>query len=270
MGTSPQTLSQVFRRKMERTTDFSSALDCLMEIAGDLGFTQALYAYLPRPARLPNGDWLPLKLNVRNFPIGWEDGWGQFMCVDPYYRACFGGTMPLDWSDIQRREDLLPAQKAACNYLNDFGLSHGITVPVHLPGGRFGVVSAITDRTCGNWSHVREIARDPLLWLSHAFTQFVLERGLEVQIDTIKAPGLTPREIECLTWAAEGKTDADTAIIIGRSVETVRMHMKNAIRKLETCNRAQAMAAAAQMGLIKSTSKGSSNSQMSRGGFGIT
>ena len=80
---------------MERTTDFSSALDCLMEISGDLGFTQVLYAYLPRPARLPNGDWLPLKLNVRNFPRGWEDGWDQFMCVDPYYRACFDGTMLL-------------------------------------------------------------------------------------------------------------------------------------------------------------------------------
>jgi LuxR family transcriptional regulator, quorum-sensing system regulator SdiA len=259
MRTSPQTLSQLFRRKIEHTTDFSSALDCLMEISAELGFTQVLYAYLPRPARLPNGEWLPLKLNVRNFPRDWEAGWRQFMRVDPYYRACFEGTMPLEWTDIQSRPDLLPEQKAACDYLNDFGLSRGITVPVHLPGGRFGVVSAITDHTCSNWAHVREMARDPLLWLTHAFTQFVLERGWVEQIDTIRTPGLTPREIECLSWASEGKTDADTAIIIDRSVETVRMHMKNAIRKLETCNRAQAMAAAAQMGLIRPMSRISSN-----------
>ncbi|WP_420131579.1 helix-turn-helix transcriptional regulator [Rhodopseudomonas sp.] len=240
---------------MERATDFSSALDSLMEVSADLGFTQVLYAYLPRPARLPNGEWLPLKLNVRNFPTGWESGWDKFMRVDPYYRACFSGTMPLEWSDVQQSPSLSSEQKAACDYLNDFGLSRGITVPVHLPGGRFGVVSAISDRTCGNWASVRETARDPLLWLTHAFTQFVLEHGLEDQIDTVASAALSPREIECLTWASEGKTDADTAVIIGRSVETVRMHMKNAIRKLETCNRAQAVSVATQMGLITSSSR---------------
>jgi LuxR family transcriptional regulator, quorum-sensing system regulator SdiA len=221
-----------------------------MEITGDLGFTQVLFAYLPRPPRLPNGEWLPLKLNVRNFPADWEDEWRQFMRVDPYYRACFDGTMPLEWSEVQRRSDLSAQQKAACGYLNDFGLSRGITVPVHLPYGRFAVVSAITDRSCANWTDIRANARDPLLWLTHAFTQFVLDRGLEDQIDTIHPVGLTPREIECLRWACAGKTSADTAIIIDRSVETVRLHMKNAIRKLDACNRAQAVAAAVQMGLI--------------------
>jgi LuxR family transcriptional regulator len=241
---------QAFVDRTDRIETFETALDCLMEITADLGFTQVLYGYLPTPARLPNGDWLPLKLNVRNFPDDWEDEWRQFMTVDPYYRACFDGTMPLEWTEVQRRAGLSEKQRAACDYLNDYGLSRGITVPVHLPFGRFAVVSAITDRTAANWTEIREHARAPLHWLTHAFTQFVLDRGLEDQIDTVHPVALTPREIECLRWASAGKTSADTAIIIGRSVETVRLHLKNAIRKLDACNRAQAVAAAVQMGLI--------------------
>jgi LuxR family transcriptional regulator len=230
--------------------DFDSALDRLAEITTDLGFTQVLYAYLPTSARLPNGDWLPLKLNVRNFPPDWEDEWRQYMAVDPYYRACFEGIMPLDWAEVQGRPGLTRQQRAACDYLNDFGLSRGITVPVHLPFGRFAVVSAISDRSCANWVGVREKAREPLHLLTHVFTQFILDRGYEAQIETVSPVRLTPREIECLQWASAGKTSSETAIIIGRSLETVRLHLKNAIRKLDACNRAQAVAAAVQMGLI--------------------
>ncbi|GLK66913.1 LuxR family transcriptional regulator [Hansschlegelia plantiphila] len=236
--------------KIGRTENFASALDCLMEVTADLGFTQVLYAYLASPARRPNGEWSPLKLNVRNFPDDWEDDWRQFMSVDPYYRACFEGTMPIEWTEVQRRPQLSTQQKAACAYLNDFGLSRGITVPVHLPFGRFAVVSAIVDRSCANWINIRATSRDRLFWLTHAFTRSVLDRGFEDQIDTIQPVRLTPRELECLQWASAGKTSADTAIIIGRSVETVRLHLKNAIRKLDACNRAQAVAAAVQMGLI--------------------
>ncbi|PZQ16070.1 MAG: hypothetical protein DI565_09760 [Ancylobacter novellus] len=239
-----------FSAARARINDFGSALDVLCEITGDLGFTQVLYAYLPSQARLPNGEWQPLKLNVRNFPLDWEDEWTQFMSVDPYYRACFDGIMPLEWAEVQARPSLTPKQKAACAYLNDMGLSRGITVPVHLPFGRFAVVSAIADRSCANWTGVRERAIEPLHWLTHDFTQFVLDRGYEGQIERVGPVRLTPREIECLQWASAGKTSSETAIIIGRSLETVRLHLKNAIRKLDACNRAQAVAAAVQMGLI--------------------
>lgn len=249
-GSSNLALGTKFDQELQANNDFQEALDCLMNFARDLGFTQIVYGYLPRPAQTPGGDWLPLKLNVRNFPQGWESEWQRFMQIDPYYRACFEGTMPLEWTEIQRRATLSSQQRAACNYLNDFGLSRGLTVPVHLPRGRFAVVSAITDCSNCNWTNLRENARDPLLWLTHAFTRFVLERRLEDQIDTVDPIALTSREIECLRWAAAGKTDADTALIIGRSVETVRFHMKHAIRKLDANSRTQAVAAAVQMGLL--------------------
>ena len=242
--------SAAIRERVEAAPTFSDALDVLHEITFDLGFTQVLYAYQPTSPRLPNGEWLPLKLNVRNFPRGWEPGWDKFMSVDPYYRACFDGTLPIEWSDVQGSDKLSPKQREACSYLGDYGLSRGITVPVHLPFGRFAVMSAIVDRSCRNWHSVREQSREPLFKLMHVFTKTVFDRGLEEQIDTIKPVKLTARELECLRWASAGKTSSETAMIMDRSLETARLHMKNAIAKLNATNRAQAIANAVHLGLI--------------------
>lgn len=234
-----------------RAGSFGEALDGLFEISNTLGYTQVLYAYLPVPARMPNGQWLPLKLNVRNFPAGWERGWEQFMSVDPYYRACFDGTLPIEWAEVQRRETLLPSQQAAWRYLGDFGLSRGVTFPVHLPFGRFAVVSAIADRSCHNWEEVRDSTREIMFQLTHFFHKTVQEKHFEDQVDTVETVHLSPRELECLRWAAAGKTSPEIAVILSRSVETVRLHIKNAIIKLNASNRAQAVASAVQLGLLQ-------------------
>lgn len=238
------------RSKIENTTSFAEALDLLHQITSDLGFTQVLYAYQPTSPRLPNGEWLPLKLNVRNFPRGWEPGWERFMSVDPYYRACFDGTLPIEWADVQGNDKLTLPQREACSYLSDFGLSRGITVPVHLPFGRFAVMSAIVDSSCRNWHAVREQAREPLFKLMHVFTKTIRDMGLEDQIDVVLPVKLTSREIECLRWASAGKTSSETAMIMDRSLETARLHMKNAMAKLKATNRAQAVANAVHLGLI--------------------
>ncbi len=238
------------KERIEVATDFSEALDILMELTGDLGFTQVLYAYLPVRPQLPAGEWLPLKLNVRNFPNDWEGGWKQFMTVDPYYRACFDGTLPIDWADVQASEQLNASQRAACAYLGDFGLSRGITVPVHLPFGRFAVMSAIVDRTCTVWEDMRDRTREPLFRLMHIFTKVIRDSHFEDQIEVVGCVKLTPRELECLRWASAGKTSGEISTILDRSLETVRLHIKNAIAKLDATNRSQAVAKAVHMGLI--------------------
>jgi DNA-binding CsgD family transcriptional regulator len=238
------------RGKLLQSENFDQALDILAEITADMGFTQTLYGYIPGIPRLPNGEWSPLKLNVRNFPTGWEEGWEPYVTIDPYYRACFTSTLPIEWQDVQKSEAITSAQKSACNFLNDFGLSRGMTVPVHLPFGRFAVMSAIVDSTCHDWLSVRERGREHLFRLMHIFTQIILEMHFEEQIAVYKPEELTPREQECLRWAAAGKTSSDIAVIIDRSVETVRLHIKNSIAKLNATNRTHAVAMAVQRGLI--------------------
>jgi DNA-binding response OmpR family regulator/DNA-binding CsgD family transcriptional regulator len=44
--------------------------------------------------------------------------------------------------------------------------------------------------------------------------------------------GLTPREAEVLFWIAEGKGNAEIAVILGASVRTIHKHVENLFRKL--------------------------------------
>ena len=44
---------------------------------------------------------------------------------------------------------------------------------------------------------------------------------------------LSDREVECLTWAARGKTSAEIAQIVGTSKRNVDFHIETACRKLE-------------------------------------
>ena len=52
---------------------------------------------------------------------------------------------------------------------------------------------------------------------------------------------LTRREAEVLSWAAQGKTSADIAILLGVGDRTIEYHMENAIRKLGVSSRIQAV-----------------------------
>ncbi|ASY64157.1 hypothetical protein SJ05684_c27260 [Sinorhizobium sojae CCBAU 05684] len=61
---------------------------------------------------------------------------------------------------------------------------------------------------------------------------------------------LSSREIECLRWAAAGKSSDEIAIILGISAYTVASYFKSAARKLDAVNRVQAIARAIRMKLI--------------------
>lgn len=61
---------------------------------------------------------------------------------------------------------------------------------------------------------------------------------------------LSGRELDCLRWAAEGKSSDEIAVILDISAHTVVSYFKNALRKLDAVNRMQAIARACRLGLI--------------------
>jgi DNA-binding CsgD family transcriptional regulator len=57
--------------------------------------------------------------------------------------------------------------------------------------------------------------------------------------------------VECLTWAARGKTSTEIAQIIDTSKRNVDFHIENACRKLNVATRVQAAVKAATGRLIE-------------------
>jgi DNA-binding CsgD family transcriptional regulator len=61
---------------------------------------------------------------------------------------------------------------------------------------------------------------------------------------------LSKREVECLRWAAAGKTNDEIATILGLKRTTIRFHTGRAAAKLDAVNRDQALYRAAQLGFL--------------------
>ncbi len=236
---------------LETADNFEQSLDSLYDVVRELGFTQVLYARQVVNPRLGENEWLPLRLNVRNFPKGWHHKWRDFEAHDPYYHACFGGTMPFDWRDVQCSDQLGRLERQAWQYLADLGLKRGMTIPIHLPDGKFAVVSAILDRDLRDWDTLFEKTYTTMFHLTHNFHRTISERGFLNEVEVALPNVLTPREGECLRWAAEGKTSPEIAMILDRSVETVRLHIKNAMLKLDANTRTHAVAKAVQLGVLR-------------------
>lgn len=125
-----------------------------------------------------------------------------------------------------------------------------IVAPVHLPFGQVGAVSFT----------MRDPQREDL---SEEFAAFGDELGIyartfiasyvPVMCRAQRLPAssrLSKREVECLRWAAIGKTDFEISTIINRSRATVRFHIHNASIKLDAVNRSQTVFKAAQLGYI--------------------
>lgn len=63
-------------------------------------------------------------------------------------------------------------------------------------------------------------------------------------------PTMLPRQIECLTWAQEGKSATDIGQILGISGRTVEWHLARACAALSVRTRVQAVIRARRLGLL--------------------
>jgi DNA-binding NarL/FixJ family response regulator len=77
-----------------------------------------------------------------------------------------------------------------------------------------------------------------------------LDRILLSPRATAQVPQLSPREREIMHLMAEGGTADAIGLELGVSVETVRTHVRNVIRKLQARNRVHAIALALERGEI--------------------
>lgn len=120
-----------------------------------------------------------------------------------------------------------------------------IVCPAHLPGG---VIGAIV------WGSPDKFDIRPTFEREAASLHGLVLKFLAAYNDlgqSERAPArLTRREIQCLKWAAAGKTDAEIAQIVEISTPTVRFHMRNAAEKLEVTGRSQAVHRAGVLGYI--------------------
>ena len=137
-----------------------------------------------------------------------------------------------------------------CNFETRAMTPAAIVVPVHLPFGQIGAVSFNSlDRSVRDLQPAYLMLGDELGLYARTFIASYVNVMGSVQA---LPPGsrLSKREVECLRWAAIGKTDMEISMIMSRSRATVRFHIHNASVKLNAVNRPQTVFKASQLGYI--------------------
>jgi DNA-binding CsgD family transcriptional regulator len=172
-------------------------------------------------------------------------------CSEPFHFAGgrFGSWRP------NRAQDAIAAE----GRIETYGVGAAIVAPAYLPGGVIGAVVWATadagfDIARAFAAHAGELH---LLALKFVATYEAAVTGSD------ETPArLTRREIQCLKWAAAGKTDAEIGELVAISLPTVRFHVTNAARKLRAGGRSQAIRRAATLGYIGSGGPAAASSPM--------
>jgi DNA-binding CsgD family transcriptional regulator len=212
------------------------------EYAKRLGFDSWVYVANPNGQRA-----LPYFLSA--YPAAWVAHYLEkgYIGIDPVVAHCRDHATPLVWNADGPTLDRDRRCPAFFHDAADFGLKVGISAPLHGLGCQWGLLSvAGSDVKTDRRTQLYQLANVQLLatFTHEAGHRFATTPQTGVNVH------LTARELECLRWAAEGKTGWEIGRLLSISERTVVFHVENAAHKLGVFGRRQAVARAIALHLI--------------------
>jgi LuxR family transcriptional regulator, quorum-sensing system regulator SolR len=225
---------------LDRANSAEEVFAAICEGARTLGFEWCAYgAHRPVPFTRMNC------YQISNYAESWRMRYAEarYLQVDPTVKRAKRSITPMVWND----QDLRGATQF-WDEASSFGLRYGWAQSCIEPGGVVGLLSLA--RAHEPLADAEVKLKDPeLRWLANV-AHVEISRHLE-KLAPAAIPRLTPREVEVMRWAADGKSARQTAQILGVKKCTVDLHVANVRRKLGANSRPAAAAQAAAMGLLR-------------------
>jgi DNA-binding CsgD family transcriptional regulator len=213
----------------------------LRETAQNYGLTHATYLGVNIPSLTEKSLYY-----ISTYSDGWCDHYvkSDYVKIDPVIKSGLSGILPFDWSSLSHETLLL---NRFFGEAREFGVGlNGLSFPIRGAHGETALFSINSDSQGKDWEDLkRNCVRDFQIFAYHLHTQMLASEGVKFE-DT----SLSPREVECLKWAAAGKTTWETGAVIGISETTVKFFLENARTKLGAVNKTQAVAKAISARLI--------------------
>ena len=183
---------------------------------------------------------------LSTYASDWHDRYfeKEYARIDPIVKRGLTQIAPFDWN--ADRESSKPISRFF-GEAGEFGVAkQGYSVPIRGMSGDcslFSLNSSLPDKA---WQDFLYEHRKDILSSAYYFHMAVtdIEDPNNVRIS------LTARETEALKWAAEGKTQWETGMILSISHRTVEAYLLNARKKLRVHRTSQAITRAMVMGLI--------------------
>lgn len=170
----------------------------------------------------------------------------DYLRVDPVIIGCFQRFHPVDWKRLDW------TGKAARAFQAD-AIAHGVgnqgfSIPIRGPNGQFALFTVSHNCTDAVWSDFTARHQRDLILVAHYFNQKALELERGRAPETTR--GLSPREIDTLTYLAMGYARGQVADMLDISEHTLRAYIESARFKLGAMNTVHAVARAMAEGLI--------------------
>jgi len=188
---------------------------------------------------------------VRFFFVDWPKDWIEFYEKNQFAEY---DIVPIEarrrirsfwFNSVVERFKLNEKQKQLYDAGVAFGWKDVFCVPIHGPGSMQGLVTMAT--------------REQLtLGAADCAVLEMMARAVWERCRTAEGFGmfdpkmaqLSPREVECLQWAAAGKSDTDIATLVGISSATAHFHIEQAKKRFGVKTRVEAVAVGVLQGLI--------------------
>lgn len=233
----------------------------LHRVVQNYGFSSFAFIDAGRPE-------IDVPYHTGTYAQAWERTYIQndFVHSDPALTRVRRTNTPFHWGELklpERHGRRRPPEVKMMEAARDHGFRQGFVVPFHYRD-RLGAVHSSS--TVFFWEdepddfdrlficHRHELHLLMIYWVQRAMDIVNRDQRNAPTIlkpaDATHAIKLTGREKEVISWAARGKTVADTAQILGISPETVEGFIKQALRKLDASNKTHGVAKSIALGII--------------------
>ncbi len=177
-----------------------------------------------------------------NFSLQWQKTYidARDHRFDPVVREALTSTRMLNWSREHLPQDAAAGRVMRHRY--DEGCSAGVGFPVRGPAGQFSILSFWAAEAQAFRAATRQYCAE-----LHALAVYshIAAYSRREPVHT-----LSPIEIECLRWTAQGKTAWELSVLMSLPERTVHYHIGEASRKLGAPNKTAAACIALKAGII--------------------
>ena len=183
-----------------------------------------------------------------SYPLDWVQHYidNDYLRVDPVVLGCFQRFHPVDWSRLDW-------SSRAAKALRKDAIAHGIgnqglSIPIRGPQGQFALFTVSDESNDETWQAFSAEHQRDLILVAHYFNRKALDIKGERTPEPIR--GLSPRELDTLTYLAMGYARGQVAEMLGISEHTLRAYVESARFKLGAVNTIHAVSRALAEGLI--------------------
>lgn len=229
---------------------FSSAIKALGYGAFD--------AWSIKPGTVDNAD-APLNFGICDYDTSIAQDYfrGGWLHNDPTIAEAGRTSVPFEYLDFLRSCPPSLSVKWQLALLRLYQVQRAWIVPLSIAGAVRGMSVYMGGKKPDDQRLFFDTRHEIHLMCTVFMDRFVkLREGLADEGDPWQSnekslAAIGPREVECLHWAARGKTNWEIGKILDISENTVRYHLKKAYKRLEANTRSRAVSRALRAGVIE-------------------